>query len=294
MLKKKVLSLMPKRSIHEDWDSLIRNSYCYKDNGGVSSALNLGIANMNGDYFTWLSHDDVYYPNKIETQVEYLRHTDDREIILYSDFELIDEQSRFLRLLRVPLAKAGSFRYHLTRYSSINGCTLLIPIGCFKRCGEFNTNLLATQDYDMWFRLSKKYDFVHQKEVLVKLRTHKYQTGVQKRKMALDEANQLKLKFLRDITEDDLINNERIPVALAYALCAKEMHRGGLFVARDYAIHLSTRKMAAISTSKKLKVMISLILLRIEIANIIPYKFILIYRSLMKYYKNIFHQMFVL
>jgi len=40
--------------------------YYQKDNGGVSTALNLGIEKMNGEYFSWLSHDDVYMPTKIE------------------------------------------------------------------------------------------------------------------------------------------------------------------------------------------------------------------------------------
>ena len=34
--------------------------YFEKKNGGVSSALNYGIRNMQGSYFSWLSHDDVY------------------------------------------------------------------------------------------------------------------------------------------------------------------------------------------------------------------------------------------
>ena len=39
--------------------------YFSKENGGVSSALNIGIANMKGEYFSWLSHDDMYLPSKI-------------------------------------------------------------------------------------------------------------------------------------------------------------------------------------------------------------------------------------
>ena len=39
--------------------------YIRKENGGVASALNVGIKNMTGDFFSWLSHDDLYYPNKI-------------------------------------------------------------------------------------------------------------------------------------------------------------------------------------------------------------------------------------
>ena len=48
--------------------------YFYKENGGVASALNLGIKNMKGEYFSWLSHDDVYYTNKIERQIEELKN----------------------------------------------------------------------------------------------------------------------------------------------------------------------------------------------------------------------------
>lgn len=34
--------------------------YFHKENSGVASALNLGIANMRGEYFTWLAHDDFF------------------------------------------------------------------------------------------------------------------------------------------------------------------------------------------------------------------------------------------
>ncbi|QQS65316.1 glycosyltransferase family 2 protein [Candidatus Saccharibacteria bacterium] len=46
--------------------------YYKKVNGGVSTALNLGIKKMTGDYFSWLSHDDIYYPKKIENQVRFV------------------------------------------------------------------------------------------------------------------------------------------------------------------------------------------------------------------------------
>ena len=44
---------------------------CIRDrNGGVASALNMGIRNMKGEYFSWLSHDDLYYPEKIEKEMQ--------------------------------------------------------------------------------------------------------------------------------------------------------------------------------------------------------------------------------
>ena len=56
--------------------------YFHKENGGVASALNLGIRKMTGEYFSWLSHDDVYYPHKIETQINFLSKQANKNIAL--------------------------------------------------------------------------------------------------------------------------------------------------------------------------------------------------------------------
>ena len=60
--------------------------YIEKENGGVSSALNIGIKNMTGEYFSWLSHDDIYYPNKIEESIKFIKN--DKQIV-YSDYDLL-------------------------------------------------------------------------------------------------------------------------------------------------------------------------------------------------------------
>ena len=55
--------------------------YFRKENGGVSSALNLGIKEMKGEYFSWLSHDDVYTPDKIEVQIDALRGLEEKNTL---------------------------------------------------------------------------------------------------------------------------------------------------------------------------------------------------------------------
>src|SRR5512140_3857263 len=57
------------RAVATSFGSRVR--YFEKENGGVASALNLGIREMRGAFFSWLSHDDVYYPEKIARQVAY-------------------------------------------------------------------------------------------------------------------------------------------------------------------------------------------------------------------------------
>ena len=53
---------------------LRRLKYIKKENGGVSSALNLGIKESQGEYVSWLSHDDIYYPEKIKKQINFLKN----------------------------------------------------------------------------------------------------------------------------------------------------------------------------------------------------------------------------
>ena len=65
--------------------------YIKKENGGVASALNLGIKEATGEYIAWLSHDDIYLPNKIEKEIKALEKLEDKNTIIFSNFELIDE-----------------------------------------------------------------------------------------------------------------------------------------------------------------------------------------------------------
>lgn len=41
----------------------------HKENGGVSSALNYGLKVMSGEWFIWLSHDDVLEENFVSTAI---------------------------------------------------------------------------------------------------------------------------------------------------------------------------------------------------------------------------------
>ena len=67
--------------------------YICKNNGGVSTALNTGIANMKGLYFSWLSHDDIYTPDKIEKEICALSRLANKDTIILCESGYIDENS---------------------------------------------------------------------------------------------------------------------------------------------------------------------------------------------------------
>lgn len=148
-----------------------RVRYFSKSNGGVASALNLAISHSSGQYISWLSHDDVYLPQKIESQIKAaVRY--DGSVILFSDFEVIDSEGGKLREVRIDPADERGFRPRLMRSFPLHGCTLLIPKRAFQEVGLFDEKLRTTQDYDLWFKMARRYRFVHVPEILIQSRDH--------------------------------------------------------------------------------------------------------------------------
>lgn len=176
--------------------------YIEKENGGVSTALNLAIKNMSGEYFSWLSHDDYYYPNKIEEQINYLYSLPNKDnVILYSDYDLMDKKSKvYATSIKNHKELMQKPEYALLR-GSVNGITLLIPKKAFEDCGMFDETLRCTQDYELWERMQKKYTFVHQPKILATTRLHKEQQGNTNPKM-LTEGEDFWTNLIKNTTID--------------------------------------------------------------------------------------------
>ena len=66
-----------------------RIRYFYKPNGGVATALNLGIEKMTGEYFSWLSHDDLYLPEKIEQEIVCLQRLRDFHAVIAEGYQVV-------------------------------------------------------------------------------------------------------------------------------------------------------------------------------------------------------------
>jgi glycosyltransferase involved in cell wall biosynthesis len=190
--------------------------YFFKENGWVSSALNMGIKQMKGDYFSWLSHDDQYYPQKIEAQILYLKDLQDKSTILYTDFSYMDEKSIFLSDYKVKHVPPEHFRPAFIWGGLINGCTLLIPKKCFNTFGLFNESLRTTQDYELWFRFSERYSFVHMPQIMVKSRLHSNQVAVRIRPIMKQEENKLYTHFITKIKPVEIISYYEKPIPLFY------------------------------------------------------------------------------
>jgi glycosyltransferase involved in cell wall biosynthesis len=184
-----------------------RIRYFEKANGGVATALNLGIEEATGDYISWLSHDDLYLPHKVATQIEFLRELDNREVVLYSDYHLIDEKSRVLSTVRLDHQSLSRTPLYSVLRGSIHGCSTLVPSQAFETFGGFDTDLATTQDYALWFRMARQIPFIHLPNPLICSRWHPAQ-GSKTHPHVLREANALWIGFADALSQEEMLSCE--------------------------------------------------------------------------------------
>ncbi len=163
--------------------------YFEKENGGVATALNLAIREMKGAYFSWLSHDDWYAPDKIEAEVDALRDCGDWNRAVFSDCDFVRYPSgtryrmKNLRFGR-NLVETGWFAVAM---GLISGCTLLIPKSYFEEFGGFDERVRAVNDYEQWFRMFKNQKLAYVDKSLVGSRVHEKQVTATYAGMSAEE-----------------------------------------------------------------------------------------------------------
>lgn len=156
--------------------------YFKKENGGVSSALNKGIAEMKGEYFSWLSHDDAYAPDKIQKSVKALESCNDKNVLVCCRSVLIDKNSVPLKSKKkctedeTKLISWEEALKELFEVGAYGGCNLLIPKNAFDICGGFDEDLRFIQDVVMWNKMFfKKFSVLKIPDVCVMSRIHSNQ-----------------------------------------------------------------------------------------------------------------------
>ncbi len=168
--------------------------YFFKENGGVSSALNYGISKMEGDYFSWLSHDDKYEPEKVENAVEILcKNNCDPLLIPLSHGYYIDSQSNPIK--DFPLNFEAGRIYSgeealilMLKKNTLNGCCMLIPKTAFQKCGLFDETLRYNQDAFMWYKIfAEGYKLSCDGKKAVMYRRHEKQASNTRRDLLLHD-----------------------------------------------------------------------------------------------------------
>ena len=155
--------------VHAVNDSRIR--YEYEENGGVASALNHGLKIASNPYFAWLSHDDLFLPDRLSEDRKLRELCPD--IVTFTAFYLFSGEADHLHLVnKLKFATSHHFATRLLARRFLNGCTVSAPIKTLIQCGLFDESLRHTQDYDMWLKILEKQNFTYIERPTVLARQH--------------------------------------------------------------------------------------------------------------------------
>lgn len=130
----------------------------------LPASLNRGFEVARGTYFSWTSDDNLLHPGFLATQLEMLRQS--RADLVYSDFNLIDNEGEFLRISRVGMPE------DLVAFNTI-GASFLYTRDVHRVLGGYDTGKFLYEDYDFWVRACLAgFRFVRSDEIVYDYRVH--------------------------------------------------------------------------------------------------------------------------
>ena len=175
--------------------------YLKKENGGVSSALNLGILQMRGQFFSWLSHDDLYLPSKIYSQVSFLLSNPGIDLV-YGNYELLEgaNQGVFCVTANRDFPSIYPF-FHLFRRQT-NICTCLIKKDLFDKIGLFKEQSQTTQDYEFLFDAFRYFECRYLNQTFVQTRIHDSQ-GSKTISGHVGNAERMWINFIKNLSQKE-------------------------------------------------------------------------------------------
>jgi glycosyltransferase involved in cell wall biosynthesis len=196
-----------------------RVRYVRQENAGVAAAVNHGIRLARGRYFAWLSHDDLWAPEKLSAQLEALQHVDG-PAVCYTDIKLIDGEGKVFDEKDLPLPNGNEIVRAILRLEPVlyAAYSLVCELRCFEQVGPYDLKKRHTQDADMLLRLARTFPFVRVPEKLMFVREHGTRDSL--RPTFVAEANAFYRAWLDALTPAELSPN---PSALARATSRKEI-----------------------------------------------------------------------
>ncbi len=141
-------------------------------NKGQSAAINLGMRTANGKYIAVLDSDDLFQPNKITLQVDFLERNHDIGLV-YGNGQAIDEKGNYLYDIIPP----GHTERNKPELVLLN-CYYNVPSNALVRkrafadAGEFDESMRSAQDHDMAIRLAEVCKLAYLNENLWYYRRH--------------------------------------------------------------------------------------------------------------------------
>jgi glycosyltransferase involved in cell wall biosynthesis len=128
-------------------------------NAGQSTSRNRGIKLAACEYVSFIDADDLWTPNKLESQLKALKENP-QAAVAYSWTDWIDESGKLLGKGSYNTEQGEVFAQLLLNDFVANGSNVLIRRDALNEVGNFDPTVTPAEDWDLWLRLASRYQFV--------------------------------------------------------------------------------------------------------------------------------------
>jgi glycosyltransferase involved in cell wall biosynthesis len=146
--------------------------YLYQENRGLGYSRNKAIELSRGEYVALIDHDDLWFPSKLQQQVDFL-NKNPGTILCYTDGYFLHEGTKSeIKFSSVSRFYRGNVFPNLVEHDFIGLPSVLINRSMAGDALFFNPRYRFSEEYELFLRLSlqSKIDFID--EPLVYYRIH--------------------------------------------------------------------------------------------------------------------------
>jgi glycosyltransferase involved in cell wall biosynthesis len=139
----------------------------HETNRGGSAARNTGIKAAKGKFIAFQDSDDEWLPDKLEKQVKILVHSPPIVGVVYTGFWRIQgDRKEYIPGPEIQV-KEGNIYRELLRENFVTTQAVLVKKACLAKVGQFDETLPRLQDWELFLRIAKHFEFRYVPEPLV-------------------------------------------------------------------------------------------------------------------------------
>jgi len=238
-------------------------------NGGLPVARNRGIEKATGEFITFIDADDLWTPDKLESQVTALQQNPEAGVA-YSWTAFINEHSEYMYAWEPLYHQGNVYPQLLIRNFISSGSNLMVRREFIEAAGKFDATLKSVEDWDYYLRLAALCPFVLVPKYQILYRrssqsmTSKVDVMEKYILIVTERAFQLAPEELKFLKNRSLANSYRflVQLSLAHALDEKGVKQASRNI----------RKSILFSPPILLERKTQRLLLKVTLMRLLPYK----------------------